>query len=68
MLFQPVLTALLAIPLFGELLQPGQWIGGLATLGGIFMVNRSLDTSREPAQPAAEAVLEENFSPDGGSP
>jgi drug/metabolite transporter (DMT)-like permease len=41
MIAQPVLTALLAIPLVGEGLQPGQWIGGLAVLAGIWIVNRS---------------------------
>ncbi len=41
MLGQPVLTALLAIPLLGETLQPIQWIGGLVVLAGIYLVHRS---------------------------
>lgn len=41
MIAQPVLTALLAIPLLGEALQPGQWIGGICVLAGIYIVNRS---------------------------
>ncbi len=41
MIAQPVLTALLAIPLLGETLQAAQWIGGLAVLAGIYLVNRS---------------------------
>jgi drug/metabolite transporter (DMT)-like permease len=41
MIAQPVLTAVLAIPFLGEGLQPGQWLGGLAVLAGIFLVNRS---------------------------
>jgi drug/metabolite transporter (DMT)-like permease len=41
MIAQPVLTALLAIPLIGEALMPGQWIGGLTVLAGIYLVNRS---------------------------
>lgn len=41
MIAQPVLTALLAIPFAGETLMPGQWIGGLAVLGGIYLVNHS---------------------------
>ena len=41
MLGQPVLTALLAIPLLGETLQPVQWIGGLVVIAGIFLVHRS---------------------------
>jgi drug/metabolite transporter (DMT)-like permease len=40
MILQPVMTALLAIPLAGELLSPSQWIGGGAVLAGIFIVNR----------------------------
>lgn len=41
MILQPVLTALLAIPFTGENLSPLQWLGGLAVLGGVFLVNRS---------------------------
>lgn len=40
MLAQPVISALLAIPLLGESLQPGQWLGGLAVLAGIYLVNQ----------------------------
>jgi len=40
MIAQPVITALLAIPLFGEALLPAQWIGGLVVLTGIYLVNR----------------------------
>ena len=40
MIAQPVLTALLAIPLVGEGLSPVQWIGGLAVLAGIALVNQ----------------------------
>lgn len=50
MIAQPVLTALLAIPLVGESLQPGQWMGGLIVLAGIYLVNhsRSALVSEEP--------------------
>jgi drug/metabolite transporter (DMT)-like permease len=41
MILQPVLTALLAIPLLGETLHPAQWTGGLVVLTGIFLVHRS---------------------------
>lgn len=44
MIMQPVLTALLAIPLLGEGLHTAQWIGGLAVLAGIFLVHRSRET------------------------
>jgi drug/metabolite transporter (DMT)-like permease len=43
MIAQPVLTAVLAIPLLGELLHPSQWIGGIAVLAGIFLVNRGIE-------------------------
>jgi drug/metabolite transporter (DMT)-like permease len=41
MVSQPVISALLAMPLAGELLAPAQWLGGLAVVGGIFLVNAS---------------------------
>lgn len=41
MVGQPVVTALLAIPLLGEPLHPVQVVGGLVVLAGIFGVNRS---------------------------
>lgn len=47
LILQPVITALLAIPLFGETLGAGQVAGGLAALGGIYLLNRSRD-SRQP--------------------
>ena len=42
MIAQPVFTALLAIPLIGESLVPAQYIGGLAVLVGIYLVNRQI--------------------------
>ena len=47
MLGQPVLTALMAIPLMGEMLQPVQWIGGLVVLAGIYLVHRSREAVPE---------------------
>jgi drug/metabolite transporter (DMT)-like permease len=38
---QPVVTALLSIPLLGELMLPAQWIGGMGVLAGIYLVHRS---------------------------
>lgn len=38
---QPVVTALLAIPLLGEALMTEQWIGGMVVLVGIYLVHRS---------------------------
>jgi drug/metabolite transporter (DMT)-like permease len=38
---QPVVTALLAIPLLGETLRIEQWVGGLVVLLGIYLVHRS---------------------------
>lgn len=41
LLGQPVLTALLAVPLLSETLEPRQIFGGVVALVGIFLVNRS---------------------------
>jgi drug/metabolite transporter (DMT)-like permease len=49
MLFQPVVTAILAIPILGERPTPPQWIGGLIVLAGIYLVNRSREEPREVA-------------------
>lgn len=45
MIAQPVLTALLAIPLAGEPLVPALWIGGLVTLAGIYLINHSRESA-----------------------
>lgn len=41
MVSQPVITALLAIPILGEILSPTQWIGGAAVVAGVIVVHRS---------------------------
>lgn len=41
MVAQPVISALLAIPFTGENLAPVQWLGGLAVIAGISLVNAS---------------------------
>lgn len=38
---QPVITALLAIPLLGEMPTREQWIGGALALAGIYLVNQA---------------------------
>lgn len=38
---QPILTALLAIPMLGEIPAAIQWIGGAIALAGIYIVNQS---------------------------
>jgi drug/metabolite transporter (DMT)-like permease len=43
---QPVVTALLAIPLLGEALRTEQWVGGLVVLMGIYLVHRSREAVR----------------------
>lgn len=48
MLGQPVLTALLAIPLLGERMYPSQVAGGLVVLMGILLVHRSRATKIVP--------------------
>lgn len=47
MIAQPVLTALLAIPFLGEALFPGQLVGGVVVLLGIFLVNTSPPQAQE---------------------
>lgn len=42
---QPVVTALLAIPLLGEGLRTEQWLGGVVVLVGIYLVHRSRESS-----------------------
>jgi drug/metabolite transporter (DMT)-like permease len=41
MMIQPVISALLAIPFTGENLAAVQWLGGLAVIFGISLVNTS---------------------------
>ena len=41
MVAQPVISALIAIPLTGENLSLPQWLGALAVVTGIFLVNIS---------------------------
>jgi drug/metabolite transporter (DMT)-like permease len=41
MVSQPVITALLAIPILGEPLTATQWIGGAAVVAGVIVVHRS---------------------------
>lgn len=43
---QPVVTALLAIPLLGKSLRTEQWLGGLVVLAGIYLVHRSREGSK----------------------
>ena len=49
LLGQPVLTALLAIPLLGEGLRLEQGVGGLLVLLGVTLIHRSQGTSKSPA-------------------
>jgi len=41
MIGQPIVTAILAIPLLGEVPGPAQAVGGIIALAGIFLVNRA---------------------------
>jgi drug/metabolite transporter (DMT)-like permease len=52
LLGQPVLTALLAIPLLNEGLSVIQVVGGLVTLAGIYLVNRG--RAKTEGQPQAK--------------
>jgi drug/metabolite transporter (DMT)-like permease len=52
MIGQPVMTALLAIPLLGEVLHGYQVFGGLVVLAGIYMVHRSRNLQNVAEAPA----------------
>jgi len=47
MVAQPVLTALLAIPITGETLIPIQGLGGLTTLFGVYLINISSNSQKQ---------------------
>jgi drug/metabolite transporter (DMT)-like permease len=49
MIIQPLLSALLAIPLEHESFLPVQWLGTVAVLGGVYLINRSHDETGPPA-------------------
>lgn len=54
MVGQPVMTALLAVPLLGEPLSLVQWLGGAAVLAGIVLVHRSHGPLRIDQEPLSE--------------
>ncbi len=47
-ILQPVLSTLLAIPVFGEAFIPVQWIGMASVLSGVYLINRSHDPEEKP--------------------
>lgn len=44
---QPILTAILAIPLLGEIPNTIQWIGGAIALAGIYIVNQAYNQTKK---------------------
>jgi drug/metabolite transporter (DMT)-like permease len=50
MITQPVFTSLLAVPLAGQAISSGQYLGGLAVLLGIYLVNISRAEKPGPGQ------------------
>lgn len=52
MIGQPVMTALLAIPLLAEVPSPFQLIGGMIALAGIYLVNQAHSRARKSGAPA----------------
>ncbi|MCI0478640.1 MAG: DMT family transporter, partial [Anaerolineales bacterium] len=44
---QPILTAILAIPLLGEIPNTTQWLGGAIALAGIYIVNQAHAQTQE---------------------
>jgi drug/metabolite transporter (DMT)-like permease len=53
LILQPIISALIAIPLFGEYLQPLQWIGTIVVLAGIYLINLTQET-KEIVRPVSE--------------
>lgn len=49
MIGQPVVTALLAVPLLGETLSATQWLGGISVLLGIYLVHSSRQITQSTA-------------------
>lgn len=57
MVGQPIVTALLAIPLLGEALTPVQWMGGAIVIAGILLVHVSrVPSQRVPPAPVPESA------------
>ena len=54
MIGQPVMTALLGIPLLGEHLTSVQWLGGAAVVTGVYLINRA-HSRQVPEPPEANA-------------
>jgi drug/metabolite transporter (DMT)-like permease len=54
-ILQPVLSALLAIPVFGESFIPIQWLGMASVLTGVYLINHS-HSSSTPADPIPVTV------------
>lgn len=50
LLTQPLITAIIAGPLLGEWLSPGEWLGALAVLAGVVIVHRSRQPADVPAR------------------
>ena len=57
MIAQPMLTALLAIPLAGELLTVEVVLGGIFVLTGIYLVNRNSSSRAAEATAEPEAAV-----------
>lgn len=63
LLGQPILTAILSIPLLGEGVSTLQLMGGLATLVGIYLVNQDRRRQQPVPQPALAAQPVANNKP-----
>ena len=58
LLGQPVVTALLAVPLLAEGLSVEQVVGGLIVLGGIYLANRANSAPRAGQRPSNRSLRE----------
>ncbi len=60
MIGQPVVTALISIPLLHEMLKPAQWIGGVSVLLGIYLIHLGRSQAAEQEQAAEESPAVES--------
>jgi drug/metabolite transporter (DMT)-like permease len=54
MIGQPIVTAIIAIPLLGEALGAAQILGGILALTGIYLVNIAHESARKPKRAVIE--------------
>jgi hypothetical protein len=64
---QPIVTALLAIPLLGEIPTIWQGIGGAIALAGIYIVNQAHQQSTKVPHAPGGSPVDQHSTPQSGS-